>query len=200
MHRFLFALFLLAACRGEGHEGHPAVPVSRTKEMAARAKTFNKERNFSNRYCILVDMSMHSGLNRLFVWDFRKDTVVFASLVSHGSGSYPWSFDLTKTRPGFSNVPNSHCSSLGKYKIGERGHSSWGIGVKYLLHGLEPTNSKALERFIVLHSWDKISDREVYPAGTPESWGCPAVSDNSMRYLDRLLRQEDKPVLLWIYR
>ncbi|WP_317616906.1 murein L,D-transpeptidase catalytic domain-containing protein, partial [Elizabethkingia miricola] len=42
------------------------------------------------------------------------------------------------------------------------------------MHGLEETNSNALKRVIVFHSWDKMSDEEVFPKGSPEGWGCPA--------------------------
>ena len=44
------------------------------------------------------------------------------------------------------------------------------------LHGLEETNQSAYDRIIVLHSWDMMSDEEIYPEGSPEGWGCPAVS------------------------
>ena len=114
-------------------------------------------------------------------------------------GNKPWSGDMTKTSPVFSNTPDSHLSSLGKYRIGKRGYSNWGIHVNYRLHGLESTNSNAFSRDIVLHSWESVADLETYPKGTPEGWGCPAVSDNTMRELDSLLQNSGENVLLWIY-
>jgi hypothetical protein len=105
---------------------------------------------------------------------------------------------FTKEAPSFSNVEGSHKSSIGKYAIGERGPSQWGVGIKYLLHGLESTNSNALRRAIVLHSWDQVSDHEIHPNGTPEGWGCPAVSNESMRIIDELLKGCDKRTLLWM--
>ena len=69
--------------------------------------------------------------------------------------------------------------------------------MKYNLHGLDDSNSNALARTIVLHSWEEITDEEVYPDGTAEGWGCPAVSNASMRFLDSCLQKADKPVLLW---
>ena len=74
-----------------------------------------------------------------------------------------------------------------------------GIHVNYRLHGLESTNSNAFSREIVLHSWESVADLETYPKGTPEGWGCPAVSDNTMRTLDSLLQNSGENVLLWIY-
>ena len=77
--------------------------------------------------------------------------------------------------------------------------SSWGIKVNYVLHGLDKSNSRALERQIVLHSWDRIPKEAVYPGGVAEGWGCPAVNDEFMRRLDQRLQNSEKPVLLWIY-
>ncbi len=105
-----------------------------------------------------------------------------------------------KKKPVFSNTDNSHCTSLGKYKIGARGYSQWGIRVNYLLHGLESTNSNALSREIVLHSWEDIPDETLYPRGTPEGWGCPAVSNVMLKKVDGILRNKRAPVLLWIYQ
>jgi hypothetical protein len=120
-------------------------------------------------------------------------------LVGHGCGDNPWNNDFSKENPKFSNTDESHCSSLGKYKIGERTYSNWGVHVKYVLHGLELTNSNAFKRFIVFHSWEVISDEEVYPDGTPEGWGCPTISDKSFKIIDPMLKLSAKPVLMWIY-
>lgn len=153
----------------------------------------------NEEFCILVDMSIHSGKKRLFVYDFKEHKVLSSYLVSHGCCDNIWSSDQSKTNPSFSNVPDSHCSSLGKFKIGERGYSSFGVNTKYLLHGLESTNSNALERDIVFHSWSMVNDEETFPQGTPEGWGCPAVSNNSFLEIDELLKNADKPTLMWIY-
>ena len=121
-------------------------------------------------------MSIHSGLKRFFIWDFQGDSISQSFLVTHGCYDGPWALDVNKETPSFSNVEGSHCSSLGKYRIGQRGHSQWGIGIKYVLHGLEPTNSNAQSRYIVLHSWERVTDDEIHPHGLVESWGCPSVS------------------------
>jgi len=177
----------------------PAMDNEKTSQKAAEALAYCQEKGFSTSHCILIDFSVHSGLNRLVLWDFNSNKALYSCLVSHGCGSRPWSGDETKTSPVFSNAHGSHSSSLGKYKIGERGYSSWGVHSKYLLHGLESSNSQALARTIVFHSWDAIPDKELYPAGTPEGWGCPAVSNNAFKFIDPYLRGSSKPVLMWIY-
>jgi L,D-transpeptidase catalytic domain len=119
--------------------------------------------------------------------------------VSHGCGPNPWGKTVSADNAICSNQSDSHCSSEGHYRIGNRGVSSWGIKVNYLLHGLEKTNNNALKRAIVLHSWEEVSNSKVYPNGVPEGWGCPAVSNEMMMYLDQLIKDE-KNILLWIIR
>lgn len=181
-------------------ESKPVVKLEQVRKKAKEALDFCKTKNFNTDFCILIDMSMHSGVKRFFVWDFQNDTISNSFLVGHGCCDNPWSLDSSKDQPVFSNKDGSHCSSLGKYKIGARGYSDWGIHVKYLMHGLEPGNNNALARTIVFHSWDLVMDEEVYPAGTPEGWGCPTVSNNSMKIIDPKLKASQKPVLMWIYK
>jgi len=45
-----------------------------------------------------------------------------------------------------------------------------------------------------------VPDTELYPDGTPEGWGCPAVSNNQMKFIDELIKKSDTPLLLWIYK
>lgn len=162
------------------------------------ALSYCKTQNFNTEYYFLVDFSIHSGLNRFFIYHFKDSSVHRTALVTHGTCDGLESNPNAQENVKFSNMVNSHCSSKGKYKIGKRDYSSWGINVKYWLHGMETTNNKAVERVVVLHSWEAVSDEEVFPFHSPLSWGCPAVSDNFMWHLDSLLQKSSKPVLLWI--
>ncbi|MDZ4667070.1 MAG: murein L,D-transpeptidase catalytic domain family protein [bacterium] len=170
-----------------------------TKLKAIDAYQFCLSQKFNTQFCILINMGVHSGLKRFLVWDFKLDTIVYSFLVGHGCGNYPWNSDFTKENPTFSNEDGSHCSSLGKYKIGERAYSDWGVHIKYVLHGLESTNSNAIKRYIVFHSWEQVPDEEIYPNGTPEGWGCPTISNNSFEILDPIIKSSNKPVLFWMY-
>ena len=170
-----------------------------TKSRAEEALLFVKDHQMNEDFCILIDMSIHSGKKRFFVWDFKKDEVMHRFLVGHGCGINSWSNDDSRDSPVFSNVENSHSTSLGKYKIGERGYSDWGVHIKYIMHGLEESNDNALKRFIVFHSWEMVSDDEVFPAGTPEGWGCPTISNENFTVIDPMLKISSKPVLMWIY-
>jgi hypothetical protein len=179
---------------------NPSINIESTKIKAKQALKFCQAENFNQDFCILIDMSLHSGVKRFIVWNFKKNKISNTFLVGHGCGDNPWNYDFSKDNPKFSNIDGSHCSSLGKYKIGQRAHSDWGVNIKYALHGLESTNSNAFKRFIVFHSWEVVSDEEVYPNGTPEGWGCPTISNNSFKIIDPLLKSSTKPVLMWIYK
>lgn len=176
-----------------------SISIEITRMKAKEALEFCEHYNFNTNFCILIDMSVHSGLKRMMIWNFNQDKIEDAFLVSHGCGTSIWSLELTKDNPTFSNEDGSHCTALGKYKIGERGYSNWGVHTKYLMHGLEPSNSNALKRTIVFHSWEAVPEEEVYPSGTPEGWGCPAISNASFKVIDPKLQSSLKPVLMWIY-
>ncbi|MCL1664950.1 murein L,D-transpeptidase catalytic domain family protein [Elizabethkingia ursingii] len=212
---FFFMAFLAANCKEKEEKKPPHTPVvikndekpiikqetdiKKLKQKAEEALLYNKQNKFNTDFCILIDMSMHSGINRFFIWDFRENKIAEEYLVGHGCGTNSWSSDESAGKAEFSNEDGSHLSSLGKYKIGVRGYSNWGINVKYIMHGLEKTNSNAVKRIIVFHSWDKMSDEEVFPKGSPEGWGCPTVSNNAMKIIDLKLKNSAKPVLMWIY-
>ena len=174
--------------------------TSDTTQKINEASAYCNTNNFNKDFCILIDMSIHSGKKRFFILNLKTKEIEKSYLVSHGCGNSNWHEDFTKDNPTFSNIKDSHTSSLGKYKIGDRGWSSYGVNINYRIHGLESTNSNANARDIVFHSWYPVSDKEIYPDGTDEGWGCPAVSNNAFLEIDPLLRNSTKPVLMWIYK
>ncbi|WP_312825675.1 murein L,D-transpeptidase catalytic domain-containing protein [Epilithonimonas sp.] len=205
---YLLFLIIISGCQKENlkpnflpttdsvTESKPVINIFKTKQKSKDALEFCKTKNFNTDFCILIDMSLHSGLKRFFIYDFNKNEISQKYLVGHGCGNGFWSFDSSKDNPSFSNEDNSHLSSLGKYRLGERGYSNWGVNVKYLMHGLDEANSNALKRIIVFHSWGKMSDDEVYPKGSPEDWGCPTVSNNAFKEIDPMLKNSKKPILM----
>lgn len=152
------------------------------------ALNFCKENEFNLDFYFLIDMSVHSGKNRFFVYDFKTKKIMHQKLVTHGACDVFEDNPEKYKKARFSNKSNSHCSMKGKFKVGKRDYSSWGINVKYWLHGLENSNNNAVNRVVVLHSWSAVSDEEIYPRYSPLSWGCPAVSDEFMVVLDEKLK------------
>ncbi|KAF2519729.1 peptidase [Flavobacterium salilacus subsp. salilacus] len=194
---FILLLISFFSCADSPKKGE----VLPEKDYAAthnEALKFCKEKGMCTDYYFLIDMSIHSGKNRFYVYSFDEGKITDKNVVTHGSCDAYEPNDTKYQKAKFSNRAESHCTSKGKYKVGSRDYSSWGINVKYWLHGLEESNSNAKDRVVVLHSWDAVPDVEIYPTYSPLSWGCPAVSDNFMRKLDAKLKQTQKPVLLWI--
>ena len=168
-----------------------ATGTSKIKSKAEEAKTFATQKGFNPQICLLVDMSMASGQNRFFVYDMIKDTIRNSGLVTHGRCNQWW---LEGRKYG--NTVGCGCTSLGRYKIG---HSYQGrFGLAYKLYGLDKTNDKAFQRFVVLHSHACVPESEVKDE-ICQSDGCPTVSVNFLKYLKPIIDNSGKPVLLWIF-
>lgn len=166
--------------------------LQRLKQKAALAVDFVKANHYNTTRCFLIDMKVPSGNGRFFVYNLLKDSIEKTGLVTHGSGSNQGKEELY-----FSNTVNSNCTSLGKYQIGKSYIGKYGLS--YKLHGLDITNSKAFERFIVLHSHACVPNEEVAPYPICESWGCPTVAPVFLKALKTYIDNSAEPILLWIY-
>jgi hypothetical protein len=160
------------------------------------ARKFCKANGLDTTIAFFIDMNIHSGKNRFFVIDLQKNIILNSGLCCHGMG-----MGSTEEKPVFSNTKGSNCTSLGKYKLGKRAYSNWGINVHYKMHGLENSNCNAFDRLVVLHSYDLVPEKEIYPLHLPMGWsqGCPVISNKLMTSLDELLKNKKGSVLLWIY-
>ncbi len=166
--------------------------IIRLNEKASAVKKFALEKKYNQKFIFLVDMSLPSGKNRFFVYDISKDSIVKCGLVAHGSGNYGFSLNAK-----FSNTCESACSSLGKYKIGNRYNGRFGVA--YKLYGLDSTNSNAFKRNVVLHSFDCVPSGETYPYPICNSKGCAMVSPDFMKQLQLIIDGNKQPILLWVF-
>lgn len=167
-------------------------PAFKKMQLKAHdAKFFVQLKGYNETICFLVDMSLPSGQNRLFVYDLNKDTIRNSGLVTHGRCNQYW---LEGRKYG--NTVGCGCTSLGKYKIGRSYTGRFGLA--YKLHGQDKTNNKAFERFVVLHSHQCVPATEVKDE-ICQSDGCPTVSKGFLQYLKPIINASKKPVLLWIY-
>ncbi|MDR0230852.1 MAG: murein L,D-transpeptidase catalytic domain family protein [Dysgonamonadaceae bacterium] len=172
---------------------------TRTDEKAKEALTFCEAKGYNTDFCVLIDMEIHSGKYRMFIYDFNSQKIERKALCAHGCGK--GEKQSSGAQPIFSNQEGSLLTSLGKYKIGARSYSQYGINVHYKLHGLETSNSNAFKRIVVLHSHTPVPSVEIHPAHLPMGWsfGCPVTDNETMTYLDTKLKNTKKSVLLWIY-
>jgi len=155
-------------------------------------KKFAKQYHYNSDIAFMIDYSLHSGLNRFFVVDLKKGTLIKKGLVCHGSCKGQ---NKSAIPTVFSNTNESYCSTLGMAVISERAYSSWGKNYKYWLDGLEKSNANMRKRVVVLHAWDGVEDKEIYPKPLALSWGCPTVSIKFLDDLDVILKKHDKVLL-----
>lgn len=129
------------------------------------------------RYWGIVDFSLHSSKERLFVFDVQERSIQ-TYLCAHGRGSEgPRDDGFAEL---FSNVDGSNASSLGVYRCAETYQGDHGYSMK--LDGLEQTNSNARHRVIVIHGADYVSPGVIQSSGRiGRSLGCPAVENRHVR-------------------
>ena len=112
----------------------------------------------------IADFGVHSAERRFYFVDVENERVANYH-VSHGDGSDP-EHDGWLNR--YSNVEGSHCTSRGAYMT-----RSWYVGkfgTSIRLDGLDPTNSNALPRAIVMHKAG-YATRARRPLGLPRLLG-----------------------------
>jgi hypothetical protein len=122
-----------------------------------------------NKILTIVDFSLASTEKRMWVLDMVENSVLFHTLVAHGQGT---GLNMAKN---FSNVANSHKSSLGFFLTAETYTGKHGLSMR--MDGLEEgINDNARNRYIVVHGADYATQGFVNKIGRlGRSWGCPAV-------------------------
>jgi hypothetical protein len=147
---------------------------------------------YNNELAFFIDMRIMSGKNRFIVYDLKNDKIVDQGLVAHGIGSETLNNEELK----FSNANSSFCTALGKYYIGNDYLGKFGKA--YKLYGLDPTNSNAFARSIVLHKYDKVPYEEQDRA-ICHSLGCPMVNEIYYGRIEKLIDTSKRNIILDIY-
>ena len=160
--------------------------VKTIKQFIRTNSKYNKELAF------FIDMRIMSGKNRFIVYDLKNDKIVDQGLVAHGIGSETQNNEKLK----FSNANSSFCTALGKYYIGKDYLGKFGKA--YKLYGLDPTNSNAFARSIVLHKYDKVPYEE-QDGAICHSLGCPMVNGIYYGRIEKLIDTSKRNIILDIY-
>ncbi len=164
----------------------------KVKNNRALLKNYAAKNKCNQDYVFIIDMRIPSYKKRFFVYNLKKDSLLTTGFAAHGTGSETFRGALV-----FSNIPDSRCTSLGKYKIG--GSYKGMYGFSYKLQGLDSTNNKAFERAIVLHGNSCVPDKEADEYPICFSYGCPMVSVNFLQQLKGYISKQGKtPILLSI--
>jgi hypothetical protein len=117
----------------------------------------------------VIDYSLPSTKNRLWVLDVSSNRVLYTSMVAHGKHSGE------NNTTSFSNKVNSLQTSLGLFLTDTTyfGRDGYSLRIKGLEKGF---NDNAESRYIVLHGAPYVSKAFANAAGRiGRSWGCPAV-------------------------
>lgn len=139
------------------------------------------------KYVNVIDFSKHASQKRMFLIDMDNGSVK-AMLTTVGRKTDP---DGDGIADFFSNIEGSNMSSLGFYLTDDE--YMGGNGRSMRLHGLSPTNSKALTRYIVVHGAAYVSEVDNH-AG--RSLGCPAVD---FKNNDELIERTKNGSLMFIW-
>ena len=173
-------------------------PVSSSMEQRLQDRVkiikqfINTNSKYNKEFAFFIDMRVMSGKNRFIVYDLKNDKIVDQGLVAHGIGSE------TQNKPDlkFSNANSSFCTALGKYSIGQNYVGKYGKA--YKLFGLDPTNSNAFARSIVLHKYDQVPYEEQDKA-IVHSLGCPMVNEIYFNRIEKLIDNSKRNIILDIY-
>ena len=165
---------------------HPAPPTldAQVLRQALDAVNCAQQRGYPVAQRLgVIDFRLPSTQKRLWVLDLASGDVLFHEHVAHGRGSG----DGMASR--FSNIVDSYTSSLGLYQT--LGSYNGANGYSLRLAGLEPgINDRALERAIVMHGADYVSEGFIKTSGRlGRSYGCPAVRREVARPLIDTLRE-----------
>ncbi len=172
--------------------GRLGVPMSRLE----RAQELAKRLNYEEQFVMFADYTIPSGKNRFFVYDYVRQRIVVRSKCTHGCGP-----GNTEPVPVFSNEIGSACSSLGNFAVHGVHPMAKNGRISIYLDGLDPTNSNARLRGVVMHSGMRM-EGEIYPRYLKLgrlSEGCVSLSNIPFAMVCGIVNSCDRPVLLQSY-
>lgn len=120
-------------------------------------------------YLTVIDYSLASSKERMWIFDVVKHKLLFHTYVAHGKNSGQ------RYARNFSNRNQSKESSLGTYVTKDTYYGGKGLSLN--LQGLEHGfNDNAYDRRVVVHGAWYVEKNFIKQAGQAgRSWGCPAV-------------------------
>lgn len=118
----------------------------------------------------VIDYSLPSNKQRMWVFDLKKEQLLYNTYVAHGRNSG------VNNASHFSNIESSKQSSLGTYitKNTYFGHKGYSLNLQGLDRGF---NDNAYSRRVVVHgAWYVEPDFIKHAGRAGLSWGCPAIA------------------------
>lgn len=118
----------------------------------------------------VIDYSLPSNKQRMWVFDVRNERLLYNTYVAHGRNSG------NNTPSHFSNRESSKESSLGTYITKDTyiGHKGYSLNIQGLDRGI---NDNAYNRRVVVHGAWYVEPDFIKKSGRAGlSWGCPAIA------------------------
>lgn len=171
--------------------GEQSLPLAAFKSAIEAHRRLTEEGQIVNTGVItIIDFTKPSHMERLFVIDLAAEKILYKSLVAHGKNSGE------HYATSFSNIPQSHQSSLGFYLTGKSYEGRHGYSL--LLDGMEKgINDNAGKRAVVIHGASYVSHSYIDSHGRlGRSFGCPAVPQDLAKDIIDAIRERS---LLFIY-
>ncbi|MCX7091219.1 MAG: murein L,D-transpeptidase catalytic domain family protein [Legionellales bacterium] len=130
----------------------------------------------------VIDYSLPSSKQRLWIFDLRRNRLLYNTYVAHGVNSG----DVTPRH--FSNQASSRASSIGTYVTESTYTGSNGLSLNLI--GLEKGfNDNAYNRRVVMHGAWYVDPNFIQKSGRAgRSWGCPSISQALAKPVINLLK------------
>lgn len=151
-------------------ENNPSVPnLSSFKNGMIGYYKLADKNLIDKQILTIIDFSLSSKKERMWVMDMSNNKILFHTVVSHGKNTG------SEFATQFSNKKNSLQSSLGFFITGETYFGKNGLSL--FIDGMEKQfNSNARERYVVIHGADYANPSSISNLGRlGRSYGCPAV-------------------------
>jgi hypothetical protein len=154
------------------HLSHKAPQLSKKVLKLALTAYSNasKEGSVKKPVLTVIDYSLPSNKQRMWVFDVRHERLLYNTYVAHGRNSG------VNVANHFSNRESSKQSSLGTYitKDTYMGHKGYSLNLQGLDRGI---NDNAYNRRVVVHGAWYMEPDFIKKAGRAGlSWGCPAIA------------------------
>ncbi|BCA95436.1 hypothetical protein TUM19329_17970 [Legionella antarctica] len=154
------------------HLSHRAPQLNKNVLKLALTAYTNADKRGAVRKPVLtvIDYSLPSNKQRMWVFDVRNERLLYNTYVAHGKNSG------VNRANHFSNQESSKQSSLGTYITKDTyiGHKGYSLNLQGLDKGF---NTNAYNRRVVMHgAWYMEPDFIKRAGRAGLSWGCPAIA------------------------
>jgi L,D-transpeptidase catalytic domain len=144
----------------------------------------NHKLNQDKQIITVIDFTRPSSEKRMWIIDLKNNKLLLNTYVAHGQGSGE---NLANS---FSNIEESHQSSLGFYVTSETYIGKHGLSLRLDGHD-KGINDKARNRDIVVHGASYVSESFIKSTGRlGRSFGCPAVPVELTDKVIRLIKDK----------